>query len=71
MASKLRDTKAAPGYTAKLIIRLINRVGEVVNNDPDMSGRLKVVFFPDFNVKNAKDCQVNINSSIDSSFLSA
>jgi starch phosphorylase len=47
--------KAAPGYfMAKLIIRLINGVGEVVNNDPDVAGRLKVVFFPDFNVKNAK-----------------
>jgi starch phosphorylase len=47
--------KAAPGYfMAKLIIKLINGVGEVVNNDPDVAGRLKVVFFPDFNVKNAK-----------------
>ena len=46
--------KAAPGYfMAKLIIRLINGVGEVVNADPDVAGRLKVVFFPDFNVKNA------------------
>jgi glycogen phosphorylase len=47
--------KAAPGYfMAKLIIRLINGVGEVINNDPDVAGRLKVAFFPDFNVKNAK-----------------
>jgi starch phosphorylase len=46
--------KAAPGYhMAKLIIRLINGVAEVVNADPAMDGRLKVVFFPDFNVKNA------------------
>jgi starch phosphorylase len=29
-------------------------VGDVVNNDPDVNGRLKVVFFPDFNVTNAQ-----------------
>jgi starch phosphorylase len=47
--------KAAPGYfMAKLIIKLINSVGEVVNNDPDVKDRLKVVFFPNFNVKNAQ-----------------
>jgi starch phosphorylase len=46
--------KAAPGYfMAKLIIKLINSVAEVVNNDSDVAGRLKVAFFPDFNVKNA------------------
>lgn len=46
--------KAAPGYAmAKLIIRLINGIAEVVNDDPMINGRLKVVFFPDFNVKNA------------------
>jgi starch phosphorylase len=47
--------KAAPGYRlAKLIIKLINAVGATVNEDPDVQGRLKVVFFPDFNVKNAQ-----------------
>ncbi len=47
--------KAAPGYfMAKLIIRLITAVAEVVNEDPDVAGRLKVVFFPDFNVTNAQ-----------------
>jgi len=47
--------KAAPGYAmAKLIIKLINAVGEVVNDDPDVAGRLKVVFFPDFNVTNGQ-----------------
>jgi len=33
---------------------LINSIAEVVNNDPDVRDRLKIVFFPDFNVKNAQ-----------------
>jgi len=44
--------KAAPGYfMAKLMIKLIHSVGEVVNRDPDVRGRLNVVFVPDFTVK--------------------
>jgi starch phosphorylase len=47
--------KAAPGYfMAKLIIKLINSVGDVVNKDPAVRDRLKVAFFPDFNVKSAQ-----------------
>ena len=46
--------KAAPGYfMAKRIIKLITATGDLVNHDPAVRDRLKVVFFPDFNVKNA------------------
>ncbi|MFV2057535.1 MAG: glycogen/starch/alpha-glucan phosphorylase, partial [Thiohalomonadales bacterium] len=46
--------KAAPSYfMAKLVIKLITSVAEIVNNDPVVNGRLKVIFFPNFNVKNA------------------
>jgi starch phosphorylase len=44
--------KAAPGYAmAKLIIRFINGIAETVNSDPDMEGRLRVIFLADYNVK--------------------
>ena len=47
--------KAAPGYfMAKRIIKLINSIGEIVNTDSAVRDRLKVVYFPDFNVTNAQ-----------------
>ena len=47
--------KAAPGYyMAKLMIKLITAVGDVVNRDPDVAGRLKVAFVPNYSVKVAQ-----------------
>jgi starch phosphorylase len=47
--------KAAPGYhLAKLMIKLITSVGEVVNRDPHVRDRLKVLFLPNFNVTNGQ-----------------
>lgn len=48
--------KAAPGYlTVKLIIKLITSVAAVVNNDPVISQQLKIIFMPNYSVKNAQN----------------
>jgi starch phosphorylase len=47
--------KAAPAYfQAKLIIRLFNAVAEVVNNDPDVQGRLRLLFLPNYCISQAE-----------------
>ncbi len=70
--------KASPGYfIANLIIKLINSVAEIVNKDPDVAGRIKVVFLPDFNVKKAQiifpatDIAEHISTSGKESFSSS
>ena len=47
--------KAAPGYIrAKAVIKLINTIADLINNDPDINGRIKVVFVHNYNVSPAE-----------------
>ncbi len=47
--------KAAPGYfRAKAIIKFINEIAKLIDSDPDMEGRLKVVFIENYNVSNGE-----------------
>jgi len=51
----LFGAKAAPGYfRAKAIIKFINEIAKMIDNDPDMKGRLKVVFVENYNVSNGE-----------------
>jgi starch phosphorylase len=48
--------KAAPGYAmAKLVIKLITSVADIVNHDPAVRGKLRVVFVPNYDVQTAQD----------------
>ena len=52
---KIFAGKAAPGYfMAKLMIKLINDIAAVINNDPEINGLLKVIYLPNYNVSSAE-----------------
>lgn len=55
--------QAAPGYhSAKMIIRLITAIGEVINNDPVVGDRLKVIFLENYRVTLAERGNLHITA---------
>ncbi len=51
----LFGAKAAPGYArAKAVIRYINRLAKLINNDPEVSGKMKVIFVQNYNCSYAE-----------------
>lgn len=59
--------KAAPGYVrAKAVIKYINRIAELINNDKDIAGMLRVVFVKNYNVSYAERlvCAADISEQI-------
>lgn len=62
---KVHFFQAAPGYhTAKMIIKLITSIGHIVNNDPVVGDRLKVIYLENYRVTLAEKGETLLHSCI-------